>query len=206
MTAARLLPVLCALAVVASGCGGMPGNVVAEVDGEPIKKAAFDHWMQIASKSGQGTEEQRRDQVMQFLVQHEWVKGEAADLGVKVSDAEVRRSYDQQKEQSFPQDADFRRFLRESGQTEEDLLLQVRVDLLTNGITEKVVEGERQSEQQRVLQEFGERFQRRWRERTTCRDQYATSLCENGPDPTPTPTPTPPSPTPTATPTPEASG
>jgi foldase protein PrsA len=232
----RLVLILCALfasAVVAAGCGGMQGNAVAEVDGEPVEKTAFDHWMVVAAKASeqgqQGAEvpqEQLRDQVLQLLVSHEWIRGEAEELGVEVSDDEVRDTYNQQKEQSFPEDADFEKFLKDSAQTEEDLLLQVRIDLLSTKISEEVTKGDapvteaqieefynenkdqfdkqsleqatetirqtlQSQNQQQALQEFGEEFQRKWRERTDCREEFATSACKNGPDPTPTPTPTP---------------
>jgi foldase protein PrsA len=39
------------LAAVVAGCGGVPGNAVATVDGDPIEKSTFDHWMGIAAKS-----------------------------------------------------------------------------------------------------------------------------------------------------------
>ena len=35
-----------------AGCGGVPGNSVATVDGTSIEKAEFDHWLTVASKSG----------------------------------------------------------------------------------------------------------------------------------------------------------
>jgi parvulin-like peptidyl-prolyl isomerase len=152
MKAALGVLALCALAAVSAGCGGLPGNAVAEVDGQSIERDAFQHWMQIAAKSGgqpnarvprPDTEEydRLRDQVLQLLVSHAWVRGEAEEMGIEVSDSEVRERFDQQKRQNFPNDEDFRRFMRDSGQTEQDLLLQVRLDLLSTKITEKVVEG-----------------------------------------------------------------
>jgi foldase protein PrsA len=57
MKISRLLMALCALLVTAgvlSACGGgVPGNAVAEVDGDLIKKEEFDHWMQVAARSSQ---------------------------------------------------------------------------------------------------------------------------------------------------------
>ena len=38
-------------AVAVSACGGVPGNAVATVDGEPIQKSSFDHWMNVLAKS-----------------------------------------------------------------------------------------------------------------------------------------------------------
>jgi foldase protein PrsA len=147
---------LSACALIAAGatlsaCGGVPGNAVAEVDGTPIERDSFEHWMRIAAKAGsrpdgrvprQGTDEYDalRDQVLGQLVSHEWIRGQAEEMGLEVSDSEVRESYDQQREQSFPKDRDFRRFLRDTGQSEQDLLLQVRLDLLATMIQEKVIE------------------------------------------------------------------
>src|SRR5687767_8398586 len=47
---------LCAFfvpAALVAGCGeeGIPGNAVAEVDGTPIEKTDFEHWLAIAAKS-----------------------------------------------------------------------------------------------------------------------------------------------------------
>ena len=34
-----------------SACGGIPGNAVLQVDGKPLTKATFNHWMGIAAAS-----------------------------------------------------------------------------------------------------------------------------------------------------------
>src|SRR3954469_15241418 len=172
-----------ALAVVA-GCGGVPGDAVATVDGNSIDKAQFAHWMNVAAKQsgtphasvpdppdytqcvaqkrktapkpakGQPKQtdaqlktqckqeyEGLRNQVLQLLVSFKWIDGEADDLGVKVSDAEVKKSFEQQKKQSFPKDADYQKFLKTSGQTNEDIMQRVRLDLLSNKIRDKVTKG-----------------------------------------------------------------
>jgi foldase protein PrsA len=185
--AVRLVLALCALAataLVAAGCGGVPGNAVATVDGNTINKDDFNHWMLVVAKStgqpnaavpdppdytkcvaakrktqpkpakGQPkvTDEQLkqqckteynqfRDQVMQLLTTFQWIEGEAKDQGIKVTDAEVKKSFEQQKKQSFPKEADYQKFLKQNGQTEEDILQRVRFDLLLNKIREKVIKG-----------------------------------------------------------------
>jgi foldase protein PrsA len=82
-----------------------------------------------------------RDQVMQLLISFRWIEGEAAAQGLVVTDAEVTREFEQQKRQSFPKDADFRRFLKQSGQTEADILARVRLDLLSNQIRDRAIAG-----------------------------------------------------------------
>jgi foldase protein PrsA len=186
------LMVLCAILVPAAivvGCGGVPGNAVAEVDGTAVEKQDFDHWMTIAAKSsgaavpkppdyaacvaaarknlpkpGKGVPkttdaqlktqckqqyEQLRDQVLNLLISFEWIEGEAQAQGVKVTDAEARKTFDQQRKQSFPKDADYQKFLKDSGQTEGDILKRVRLDALSNKIRDKVIKGkDKVSEQQ----------------------------------------------------------
>ena len=180
------LAALAAPAALAAGCGGVPGNAVAEVDGQSIEKSSYDHWINVAARSsGQGADgrgaqaaglhrsasptkrkttpkpakgqpkvtdsqlktqckqeyEQLRDQVLQLLISFQWLQGEAKEQGIKVSDAEVKKSFDQQKKQSFPKDADYQKFLKDSGQSEADIMLQVKADLLASKIRDKVVKG-----------------------------------------------------------------
>jgi foldase protein PrsA len=82
-----------------------------------------------------------RDQVMQFLINAEWLQGEAGDQDIKVTDAEVTKSFNQQKKQQFPKEKDFQNFLKQSGMTEEDLRLNVRLTLLSNKLRTKVTKG-----------------------------------------------------------------
>jgi foldase protein PrsA len=82
-----------------------------------------------------------RQQVMQFLISAEWIQQEADSRGIKTSDKEVRKEFEDQKKQSFPQDKDYKDFLKSSGQTEQDLLFRVRLDVLSNQVRQKIVEG-----------------------------------------------------------------
>ena len=81
-----------------------------------------------------------KDQVMQFLIQAEWVQQEAESRDVTVSDQEVRKQFEDQKKQAFPNDKAYRDFLKTSGQTEQDILFRVRLDALQNKIRQKVTE------------------------------------------------------------------
>lgn len=170
-------------AAILVGCGGVPGNAVAEVDGEVIEKDTFEHWMGVAAKSSGPTAavpdppeytkciaeakktagkpkegqpkqtdadykkqcqqqyEQLRDQVLSLLISFEWIEREAEEQGVKVTDEEVRKSFAEQKKQSFPKEKDYEKFLKDSGQTEEDVLMRVRLDTLSNKIRDKVTKG-----------------------------------------------------------------
>ena len=47
--------------------------------------------------------EQLRNQVLQQLISLQWIQGEADAMGIKVTDAEVKKSFEEQKKQSFPE-------------------------------------------------------------------------------------------------------
>ena len=186
--AVRLVLTLCLLGAtvaVVAGCGdAVPGNSVASVDGNEIKKDDFNHWMNVAAKStgqpnasvpdapeftkcvaakrktlpkpakGQPetTDKQLKDQckqeyealreqVMQLLTRFQWIDGEAKERGIKLSDADVKKSFEEQKKQAFPKDADYQKFLKQNGQSEADILERVRLDLLSNKIRDEIIKG-----------------------------------------------------------------
>jgi foldase protein PrsA len=87
---------------------------------------------------------QLRNQIMQLLISFKWIQGEAEQMKVSVKDDEVKKSFAEQKKQSFPKEADYQKFLKTSGQTEQDILQRVKLDLLSNKIRDKVVKGKDQ--------------------------------------------------------------
>jgi foldase protein PrsA len=193
---------LCAFfvpAAILAGCGdsGIPGNAVAEVDGTPIEKADYEHWLNVAAKSSgqpgaavpkppdyteciaqakkaapkpakgqpkqtdadfkkqcQQQYDQLRNQVLGLLISFEWIEREAEEQGVKVTDAEVNKSFEEQKKQSFPKDADYQKFLKDSGQTNEDVLMRVRLDALSNKIRDKVTKGKDKVTDQQIKEYY----------------------------------------------------
>lgn len=172
----------------ACGGGGIPGNAVVQVGGNPITKATFEHWMSVAASSSSAAapgqtapkpvlpvppnytaciahlqatapkpakgqskptaaqlktqcEQQYKSlqqEVLGFLISSSWVLGEAESQGVKVSDAEVKKEFEKIKNQQFPKAEEFKKFLTTSGQSVSDLLLRVKLNLLSSKIQQKV--------------------------------------------------------------------
>jgi foldase protein PrsA len=82
-----------------------------------------------------------KDQTMQFLISAEWLQQEAKKRGVSATPAEIQKTFQEQKKQAFPKEKDYQDFLKSSGRTEQDLLFQVKLSVLTNAVQAKVVEG-----------------------------------------------------------------
>jgi foldase protein PrsA len=101
-----------------------------------------------------------KEQVLQFLISAEWIQGEARDLGIKVSDKEVRREFDKQKRESFPQEREYQAFLQSSGMTQKDILLRVKLDRLSNKIRERITKDKSKVSNQQIQQYYDKNKQR----------------------------------------------
>ena len=79
-----------------------------------------------------------KQEVLNFLISSQWVISEAAEQGVSVSEAEVKKQFDTLKSQQFPKESAYHEFLAHTGETEADLLMRVKLQLLARKIQEKV--------------------------------------------------------------------
>ncbi|MFL5896086.1 MAG: peptidyl-prolyl cis-trans isomerase [Thermoleophilaceae bacterium] len=108
---------------------------------QPVPKGAKKPTTAQLKKQCQQQYDALKQQVMQFLVSAEWISQEAKRLGVKVSDKQVQKQFQDQKKQSFQKDSDYQKFLKSSGMTETDLIFRVRLDVLSNDVRTKIVKG-----------------------------------------------------------------
>jgi foldase protein PrsA len=181
------------------GSGGVPSNAVVAVDGTPITKTAFNHWLTVAAVSGGGPlakhavapeppaysaciahlqevaktekttattatlkkncETQYKalsQEVLGFLISSQWVIGEANSLGVKLSDKEVKKQFETIKAQQFPKAAEFEKFLTTSGQSVSDLLLRVKLNLLSTKIQSKILKQKSKVTQSQISKYYNE--------------------------------------------------
>jgi hypothetical protein len=197
---ALLAPGSAARASTVNGCpppagaptGPQPGpqpaaeQILVCVGAQAITGAIYSHWLTVAERaeplpsngpSAPGANP-RRGEVLAFLISSYWVEGEARDLHIRVSAAEVRRSFDRLRGQAFPKRGEFRAFLRQSGQTIADLLLRTRLNLTSMRIQRRILSGGHGARGgQRALARFLRGFRAKWRGETYCAAEYAVSDC-----------------------------
>ncbi len=153
-----------------------PGELLACVGSRSITGTSFVHWRRVAQKAeGSPTQSELIQEVMSFLISAYWIIGEAHDLKIHLSAAQVHRRFDHIRKGEFPHAGEFRQFLRQSGQTVGDLLLRVRLNLLSARIQTKVVAGQRNREQ--ALSRFVKSFRIKWTARTYCSPRFAIADC-----------------------------
>ncbi len=118
-------------------------------DGE-ITEAGFDRALQQAAKR-QGLQEPPAESDPQFeLIRNEalgdlfdiaWISGEAKERGIEVTDLQVQQELATIKQQNFKTDAKYQQFLEQSGFTQGDVDLRVKLQILSGDIQEKVSSG-----------------------------------------------------------------
>jgi foldase protein PrsA len=104
--------------------------------------------------------ESARDQVMSFLISSHWIEQEAAERDIKVTDAEAEKAFEKTKKQSFPKDADYQKFLKSSGMTQEDILFRVKLDTLSTKLRESVTKGKDKVTPQQITDYYNKNKQR----------------------------------------------
>jgi parvulin-like peptidyl-prolyl isomerase len=127
-------------------------------------------------------------QVMASLLEIAWIYGEAAEMGIAVTRAQVARELALFKKENFKSSAEYRQFLKESHYTRRDVYERLEIQMLAARLRRRIARRiERQSrneyEEQQAFKEFLTEFTERWRGRTVCAPEYATDLCSNGPPP-----------------------
>jgi len=141
---------LAALVAVLAGCGGgggsVPGDAVAQVNGQAITQAQFTALLDQAKKSyqsqhktwpaaGTSAYDALKTQAVAYLVQRNEFQQEADKLGVKVTDADVEKRLKQIKKQYFGNsESRYQKQLKQQGLTDQ----QVRDDLRAQLVQEKI--------------------------------------------------------------------
>ena len=166
-----------------------PPDAAAVVGDTVITRETFNRWFAVAAKEAKP--DRNADYrglvrgVMQFLIESEWVQGEASRQGISLRERRVRRELERQKDQVFPTERAYRRWLRRSGMTHEMIMFRVRINVLQRRLTARVVRGIRPTRdsrvrarrRQRALDRFVANFRARWEAETACAPGYVVEQC-----------------------------
>lgn len=161
----------------------VPEQIVACVGSQSIMGATFQHWAHIARRSLGPSKHPPPSriivpQVMGFLISADWVLGEAQDRNIVVSEAAVRHRFDHIRAQQFPTRREFKRFLKQSGQTVADLLLRVRLNMTSERLQKLALAGHHGAHsREHALERFVHDFKAKWTAQTYCVPAYAVQDC-----------------------------
>ena len=120
-----------------------------EVPVPPEYTACVKHQAKLPSKSGKHAAslssselkaqcatryEDLKQQALQSIISSEWIVGEASDSGLPISESEVEHQLAQTVKSQFKSQAEFRRYLKKSGQTVKQLLLSIKAEIASTRI------------------------------------------------------------------------
>jgi parvulin-like peptidyl-prolyl isomerase len=134
------------------GAPSVPSGDVAKVEGVPAEFATvsqdeFDRGIERAVAGekakkppapGSKKYEEMKEAVLRENLEGIWIRGEAEERGIKVTDKQVEEELAAIKKQSFPGKGQYQKFLKESKFTEADVNNIVEVKVLSSAIQEQV--------------------------------------------------------------------
>jgi hypothetical protein len=109
-----------------------------------------------------------RDQVLDFLITAHWLEDRAFTDHIAFTPAQVSRAFDADRRGQFQTPADFKAFLADTGQTVEDVIFRVRVNLIYQALLNK---------EHVTLAALTAEVAHLFKSRTTCARYYAISDC-----------------------------
>lgn len=89
-------------------------------------------------KPGTKKYDELQTKAMTELIEGVWIRGEAEELGISVTEKQVEDELTSIKKQNFPTDAAYKKFLTESKFTEEEVNQLVELQIFTKKIQEQV--------------------------------------------------------------------
>ena len=148
-----LLIALFAIVAVAQGLGdpSVPDDAIAVVEDAPdgtVTKEEYDRALvQTAARQGlkevpKSTDPQYQalaDAAQSDLLLARWVRGEASERGIELTDREVDDELEKVKTQQFGSEEAFQKFLKQAGFTEEEARQRIELQLLSDRIQTAVL-------------------------------------------------------------------
>jgi foldase protein PrsA len=141
------------MGVAAAGAAASAGSQSTPAPEPPDFTACIAHLEAVAAKTSKGKSKPNaaaykrqceqeytayKQEVLNFLISSQWVINEAEEQGITVSEAELKKQFDQLKSAQFPKESAFKEYLAHTGETEADLLMRVKLQVLARKIEEKI--------------------------------------------------------------------
>jgi hypothetical protein len=119
-----------------------------------------------------------RARILGFLIAGYWLRGEADEENVSLSQADVKQVFDEEKRANYPTAASFRKLQEASGQTIPDLMFAVETQMLSAKLLEKFTKAHEKGKSERAkIAAFNRSIEGKWIGRTDCRPGYVVKDC-----------------------------
>lgn len=100
--------------------------------------AATSEGKEKAPKPGSKKYEEQKQAALGELLDQIWIKAEAEEMGISITDKQIEESLEEIKKQNFPTPAAYKKFLKSSHFTQADVDARVELQVLSTEIQERV--------------------------------------------------------------------
>ncbi|HEV7615455.1 MAG TPA: SurA N-terminal domain-containing protein [Solirubrobacterales bacterium] len=157
------------------------GEVSSREFDRAMEQQAAQKKLKTVPAEGEAGYEELEQAALGELLDSIWIRGQAAEMGVSVTPAQVTAELENIKRRSFKSEAEYQTFLASSHFSERDTRERVELQLLSTDLQDKVGSGAKtKAEGEKDFAKFVSSYQRRWRSRTVCAPEFANERCANG--------------------------
>jgi foldase protein PrsA len=117
------------------------GHISEEEFERSLEQAAAQSSEKEVPKPGDPKYEELMEAAMGALLDSAWLRAEAAEQGLSVTKPEVEKEFKKLKKENFKTEADYQKFLKESGFTQKDVDQRVELQMLSQEIQTGITEG-----------------------------------------------------------------
>jgi hypothetical protein len=116
------------------GCGDVAPTPVVRVGETSIGKRTLEHWTSVIARGAavpipaSAARQPPRQQALAFLISSDWLLGEAAEQGMKLSERQLARRVAEQRESAGSGSAEFQATLAATGETSSDVSFEVAAE------------------------------------------------------------------------------
>lgn len=121
-----------------SGVPGEISNISEEKLRRSVLRSASSGGQKKAPKPGSDKYEEIKTKSMAELIEGVWIRGQAEEFGVSVTEKQVEDELATVKKQNFPTDAAYKQFLEKSHFSQEEVNELIELQILTKEIQERV--------------------------------------------------------------------
>lgn len=120
--------------IVVEDAPGDAGNISQEDFDRALKQAATQAQLPKPPKPGEAQYDELKESAINNLLEFVWLEGLAAEMGISVTDQKVQKKLKEVKDENFQSEAEYKKFLKESGFSRAEVRRQVKLQVLSEEI------------------------------------------------------------------------
>jgi hypothetical protein len=124
------------------------------------------------------TYERIRRRILNFLITGYWLRGAAAEHHISITEAAVRKRFEEERRADYPSPAAFHRLQEASRQTVPDLMFAVETRMLSAKLLDSFIAAHgRVKSEQGIVTAFNNALRSTWTRKTICEPGYVIPDC-----------------------------